>query len=1234
MRPPQILRVTPDTNAVNVTGRREANSSSTRSINDRGTDAQERQRTCFSCRRRDGDAARGLRIASDRRFVRGTASGPTRRTRSRCCRASPICAATPMKTGATSCSPPGRRSRRCASPASRSTGRRAAVRRALIEAVSPDSIVYLAQSDSAGRFAVGPLPAGPYLVRGDHRSESEPRARTAAKQFDTVASDRTAVRAHRAARSRRATRCRRAHRQRRGRSTRVTLRVMFDRLLDPVAAVPGRRRSTWPARTASRIPIAAVRTPREEAALASRAVAGGSRLRAPRRLARRASLRVRRGTSDLRRARLAAEPPSRARAPFTTISLVLPRQLAAATRVVSRARNDDQGAQRSRDGKRTHLYRRRGRRRRRPAADTTAPPGGPHVRRDRDGPRRALPSVGALLESARGAGAARLARRARSSSMRCARDDRARARRASAAPARRSSVGRRDRRPPRTRRARRRCAASINATGIVLHTNLGRAPLAGGGARRDRRAWRRGYSNLEFDLDARRARLALRALRGAAARAHRRRGRARGQQLRGRAACSRSTRSPTGARRSSRAASSSRSAAASAVHEIMAKSGARLREVGATNRTHLADYEQRDRRAAPARCSRCIAATSRSHGFTAEATVPELAARSRCARRPGRCTTSAAALLVSLEASACAASRPRARRSRRGAPIVVMSGDKLLGGPQAGMIVGDATLARRDAQESARALVPRRQADPGRARGDARALSRARARAARDPDAGACSRAIAGALRERAEALRLALQRDGITARRSRRRAASARARSPTRSSPAPRSRSPATPRDGLRDSGRASPAVVGRVHDGRMLLDLRAVLPRRAARARARRGGRAWLTGRGRRAPSSTATARSSSTSTTSPIPIASRSCPARPRPSPARACGSAIGRLQQSVRHRPRARHARAVPRRARAGRTSSSRMQAQRCWISFVCPHHEQFTGPCACRKPGTLLFERAATLHGLDLSRSMFVGDKHRDVAPAVHVRRAGVPGALARHARGARGSRARGGRRSGRFAARGGATLSGARAVTRARASPCSRAAAAPISRRSSTISPRSARLGTATSCSSRRIAPTRARWLEPSEPASRTSCCGRRMRPMVWSLVRRSHAHRAQIVALAGYMRLVSPDVTVGYRGRMLNVHPALLPDFGGPGMYGPRVHRAVLQTGATQSGSERSLRGRGVRPRRGDRAVAGAGAPARRRAHARGARAARRAPALPAASSTPSRRAPSARRRWAGRTH
>lgn len=62
-------------------------------------------------------------------------------------------------------------------------------------------------------------------------------------------------------------------------------------------------------------------------------------------------------------------------------------------------------------------------------------------------------------------------------------------------------------------------------------------------------------------------------------------------------------------------------------------------------------------------------------------------------------------------------------------------------------------------------------------------------------------------------------------------------------------------------------------------------------------------------------------------------------------------------------------------------------------------------------------------------------------------------------------------------------------------------------------------------------------------------------------------AHRVDLVALAGYMRLVPADVTAAYLGRMLNVHPALLPEFGGSGMYGGRVHRAVLQTGATRSG-------------------------------------------------------------------
>jgi len=53
------------------------------------------------------------------------------------------------------------------------------------------------------------------------------------------------------------------------------------------------------------------------------------------------------------------------------------------------------------------------------------------------------------------------------------------------------------------------------------------------------------------------------------------------------------------------------------------------------------------------------------------------------------------------------------------------------------------------------------------------------------------------------------------------------------------------------------------------------------------------------------------------------------------------------------------------------------------SYHCPHHPDFSGPCLCRKPGVLLHERAAAEHGLDPSRSWFVGDRYRDVAPALH-----------------------------------------------------------------------------------------------------------------------------------------------------------------------------------------------------------------------------------------------------------
>ena len=64
-------------------------------------------------------------------------------------------------------------------------------------------------------------------------------------------------------------------------------------------------------------------------------------------------------------------------------------------------------------------------------------------------------------------------------------------------------------------------------------------------------------------------------------------------------------------------------------------------------------------------------------------------------------------------------------------------------------------------------------------------------------------------------------------------------------------------------------------------------------------------------------------------------------------------------------------------------------------------------------------------------------------------------------------------------------------------------------------------------------------------------------------------AANAQIdlIVLAGFLSILAGDIVEEYSGRMINIHPALLPKFGGEGMYGEHVHRAVLAAGETESG-------------------------------------------------------------------
>ncbi len=86
-------------------------------------------------------------------------------------------------------------------------------------------------------------------------------------------------------------------------------------------------------------------------------------------------------------------------------------------------------------------------------------------------------------------------------------------------------------------------------------------------------------------------------------------------------------------------------------------------------------------------------------------------------------------------------------------------------------------------------------------------------------------------------------------------------------------------------------------------------------------------------------------------------------------------------------------------------------------------------------------------------------------------------------------------------------------------------------------------------------------------PAQLVDHRGRPRRDFEADLVRLLREARVDLICLAGFMRILSPWFIAQFPERILNIHPALLPAFGGPGMHGLHVHEAVLAAGATQSG-------------------------------------------------------------------
>lgn len=69
------------------------------------------------------------------------------------------------------------------------------------------------------------------------------------------------------------------------------------------------------------------------------------------------------------------------------------------------------------------------------------------------------------------------------------------------------------------------------------------------------------------------------------------------------------------------------------------------------------------------------------------------------------------------------------------------------------------------------------------------------------------------------------------------------------------------------------------------------------------------------------------------------------------------------------------------------------------------------------------------------------------------------------------------------------------------------------------------------------------------------------------TLLRELRVREIEWLVLAGWLVLLPPEVIEAYRGRIVNIHPSLLPEFGGKGMFGHHVHEAVIAAGRTRSG-------------------------------------------------------------------
>ncbi len=235
-------------------------------------------------------------------------------------------------------------------------------------------------------------------------------------------------------------------------------------------------------------------------------------------------------------------------------------------------------------------------------------------------------------------------------------------------------------------------------------------------------------------------------------------------------------------------------------------------------------------------------------------------------------------------------------------------------------------------------------------------------------------------------------------------------------------------------------------------------------------------------------------------------------------------------------------------------------------FHCPHDPTLHA-CDCRKPGPELFRRAASRHGLRLDHCLDVGDRDRDLEPGRSV---GADTILVAGPDGGYDDRVSDQvpRFSSLFEAIRRAVRAGCDVTGRLQLAVFVSGSGTNLQALLDRFPDSAARVAAVSRVVASRPGIGALQRAERAGVPWSVLPAGTDGDGLAAAMLEELETANAGLVVLAGFLKLIPESVVRAYRGRILNIHPALLPAFGGSGMYGRRVHEAVLRSGARISGA------------------------------------------------------------------